>query len=398
MLIDIKIPSPGESITEVELAKWHVTDGDLVKKDQELAEVESDKATLPILAEQSGRISIKVLAGKTVSPGTIACTIDTSVDLPKATETEKKPLQKTPEPEHVVSSEADTKNEIKVTPVAQAMMDEHNLSVDDILNGLKHISSREVNLVLNKKDSVQHETNSPVNSFDRTEDVQKMTQLRKKLSKRLVAVKNETAMLTTFNEVNMQNIATIRKTYNERFLAKYGVKLGFMSFFTLAAAKALTEFPMVNSFIGDEEIITPNYVDVAIAVSAPKGLVVPVVRNANKKPLHTIEQEIAMLAEKARNNRLSIEEMTGGTFTITNGGVFGSLLSTPILNPPQSAILGMHNIVDRPVAENGQVVIRPMMYVALSYDHRIIDGKDSVSFLVRVKEYIEHPEGLLLNI
>jgi 2-oxoglutarate dehydrogenase E2 component (dihydrolipoamide succinyltransferase) len=397
MLIDIKIPSPGESITEVELAKWHVSDGDLVSKDQELAEVESDKATLPILAEQAGRIAIVISAGSTVAPGTVACTIDTSVK-PVEAETPKTKVQKeTAKEERKPDLKIEAISEIKVTPVAQAMMEEHNLSVEDIIKGLKHISSREVNLALTNTDRVQPEINHTDN-IDRTEEIQKMTQLRKKLSKRLVAVKNETAMLTTFNEVNMQRIASIRKTYNERFLTKYGVKLGYMSFFTLAAAKALSEFRMVNSFIGDDEIITPNYVDVAIAVSTPKGLMVPVVRNADKKPLHLIEQEIAQLAEKARNNRLSIEEMTGGTFTITNGGVFGSLLSTPIINPPQSAILGMHNIVDRPIAENGQVVIRPMMYLALSYDHRIIDGKDSVSFLVRIKEYIENPEGLLLDI
>ncbi|MFB6317953.1 2-oxoglutarate dehydrogenase complex dihydrolipoyllysine-residue succinyltransferase [Saccharicrinis sp. FJH54] len=422
MILEIKIPSPGESITEVELATWNVKDGDQVKKDQEVAEIESDKATLPLLAEQGGKITILIKEGEMAKPGDIACKIDTeakgavseeAVEEPKKEqkeEPETKKVEKPAEKEEVKESKPEKKqtasepaqekspetNDVKVTPVAQAMMEEAGVSVEDIINGLKRISSREVKMVLNEKKAPLPTGN--VEYEGRKEERQRMSQLRKKLSKRLVAVKNETAMLTTFNEVDMHRIISLRQTYNEQFIEKYGIKLGFMSFFTKAVAKTLKHFPMVNARIEEDQIVLPDFADVAIAVSTPKGLMVPVVRDADKKSIPQIEQEIADLAKKAREAKLSIEEMTGGTFTITNGGVFGSLLSTPIINPPQSAILGMHNIVERPVAENGQVVIRPMMYVALSYDHRIIDGKDSVSFLVKLKQYIENPEGLFMEI
>lgn len=414
-MIEIKVPSPGESITEVELASWNVKDGEQVQKDQEIAEIESDKATLPLLAEQPGKISILIQAGEMAKPGDIACKIDTDAageapaeEKDKATEEEKNPeAEKKSASDDKIEDKKDAGDkasksvkpegsDIKATPVAQAMMEENGLSVEDIINGLKRISSREVKMVVEDKKSPLSEGN--VAHEEREEERQRMSQLRKKLSKRLVAVKNETAMLTTFNEVDMHRVMNLRSTYNDQFIEKYGFKLGFMSFFTKAVAKSLKHFPMVNARIEDDQIVMPNYADVAIAVSTPKGLMVPIVRDADKKSIPQIEQEIGELAKKAREARLSMDEMTGGTFTITNGGVFGSLLSTPIINPPQSAILGMHNIVERPVAENGQVVIRPMMYTALSYDHRIIDGKDSVGFLVKLKEYIENPEGLFMDI
>lgn len=400
MILEIKIPTPGESITEVELAAWHVKSGDIVRKDQEIAEIESDKATLPLMAEASGEVAILIEEGSTVAPGSIACTIDTE----KASEVSEEPVVeaspeiKQPEQkEKIDSPDSKSESNIKVSPKAKAMMQEASVSIDDIVAGLKRITSREVEMVLNNP-ATPSAAPVPAKSFSRDEAHIKMSMLRKKLSKRLVAVKNETAMLTTFNEVNMDRIMNLRSLYKEKFLAKYGIKLGFMSFFTKAAAKAMADHPMVNARIDEDEIISPEFVDIGIAVSAPKGLMVPVVRNTESKSISEIELEIGELAGKARNGKLSIEEMSGGTFTITNGGVFGSLLSTPIINPPQSAILGMHNIVERPVAEKGQVVIRPMMYVALSYDHRIIDGKDSVGFLVKLKGYLENPETLFFDL
>ncbi len=409
MILEIKIPSPGESISEVELASWNVAEGDYVEKDQELGEIESDKATLPLLAEDAGVVSLLIAEGDTVAVGAIACKIDTD-----AAPSEKKseaPKAEAPVKEEPKAQPAEVKTEtkkpletgdVKVTPVAKAMMEEQGFSVDDIINGLKHISSREVQAVMDAgkaKAAAPEQTPAaqPV-SFERNEDRSKMSQLRKKLSQRLVSVKNETAMLTTFNEVDMSAVKAFRAKFQEAFIAKYGIKLGFMSFFSKAVACAMQHHPMVNSRIDGDEIITPNFVDIAIAVSTPKGLMVPVVRDVNNKSLGQIEAEIAELAAKARKGRLTMAEMTGGTFTITNGGVFGSLLSTPIINPPQSGILGMHNMVDRPVAVNGEVVIRPMMYTALSYDHRIIDGKDSVGFLVKLKEYIESPEKMLMDL
>lgn len=405
MIIEIKIPTPGESITEVELAAWHIKSGDMVGKDQEIAEIESDKATLPLMAEQAGKVTIIVEEGSTIAPGTIACTIDTEAEgvIPVAENVSPVKDDLVPRSEEVAvkepeAAEKDTAvvSRIKVTPKAQAMMEEASLSVDDIVAGLKRITSREVGAVLGAGNT--NGQSMPQGAFSREEELIKMSMLRKKLSKRLVKVKNETAMLTTFNEVNMARVMSFRAQYKEKFLEKYGVKLGFMSFFTKAAAKAMADHPMVNARMDDETIVSPKFVDIGIAVSAPKGLVVPVVRNAESKSISEIEIEISQLAAKARLGKLSMDEMTGGTFTITNGGVFGSLLSTPIINPPQSAILGMHNIVERPIAENGQVVIRPMMYIALSYDHRVIDGKDSVGFLVKLKGYLENPETLFFDI
>ncbi len=406
MIVEIKIPSPGESISEVELASWNVASGDYVEKDQELGEIESDKATLPLLAEQAGEITILIEEGSTVAVGSIACSINTDVtasekkaEAPKAEEPKEEIKEEVKQPiaEKPAAKPLET-GDIKVTPVAKAMMEEQGFSVDDIINGLKHISSREVQAVMDAGTSKAEPVAKVQQAFDRNEDRTKMSQLRKKLSQRLVSVKNETAMLTTFNEVDMSAVKAFRAKFQEAFVAKYGIKLGFMSFFSKAVAAAMQHHPMVNSRIDGEEIVTPNFVDIAIAVSTPKGLMVPVVRDVNNKSLGEVEVEIAELAAKARKGRLSMDEMTGGTFTITNGGVFGSLLSTPIINPPQSGILGMHNIVERPVAVNGEVVIRPMMYTALSYDHRIIDGKDSVGFLVKLKEYIESPEKLLMDL
>ncbi|MFV0375880.1 MAG: 2-oxoglutarate dehydrogenase complex dihydrolipoyllysine-residue succinyltransferase [Mangrovibacterium sp.] len=401
MIIEIKIPTPGESITEVELGKWLVEDGSIVEKNTDVAEIESDKATLTVVAAEAGKISFKVQEGDTVAVGAVACTIDTSF-AGEATPKTEAPRPKTEE-KLVVKEEqtpaAETKPEhahVKTTAVAREIMAEHNLSVDDILSGLQRIGKREVEAIINQPTAVKTLAANPSKElFSRGEKREKMTPLRRKLSERLVSVKNETAMLTTFNEVDMTAINEIRKQYQTKFVEKHGFKLGFMSFFTKAVATAMPFHPAINSMIDGDEILTPSFVDVGIAVQTPKGLMVPIVRNAESKSIPAIELEIKELADKARAKKITVEELTGGTFTITNGGTFGSLLSTPIINPPQSAILGMHNIVDRPVALNGQVVIRPMMYLALSYDHRLIDGKDSVGFLVKVKTFIENPHLLL---
>ena len=403
MIIEIKVPSPGESITEVEIGHWLVADGSVVVKNQEIAEVESDKATLTMIADESGKIKLLAQEGDKVAVGSVVCTIDTSVAAVKAetkaeakekqvkkAEAEKKAEVKT-EAKSEIGAEADSK--VKVTDVAREIMKEHGLSVEDIINGLKRIGKKEVETFLQlPKEGVESVVVPKLASRDL--DREKMSSLRRKLSERLVAVKNETAMLTTFNEIDMSYVMNLRAKYQQKFTETHGLKLGFMAFFTKAVATAMDFHPMVNAQIDGDEIVMPKFVDVGIAVSTPKGLMVPIVRNAESKSIAQIELEIKELAEKARSKKISVEELSGGTFTITNGGVFGSLLSTPIINPPQSAILGMHNIVDRPVAVNGQVVIRPMMYVALSYDHRIIDGKDSVGFLVKVKELIENPERM----
>jgi 2-oxoglutarate dehydrogenase E2 component (dihydrolipoamide succinyltransferase) len=405
MIIEIKIPSPGESITEVEIAQWFVSDGDYVNKDQELGEIESDKATLPILAEKAGEVHILVEAGNTIKVGEIACSIDTSAKAPDNKEKESKKketenvvktnLTEKTEPFENTSQnkQPDNKQQVKSTPLARKMMAENNLDIDDILNGLKKITTQEVKQVID----LQYRMTSAEIPKERAENVEKMSSLRRKVSQRLVAVKNETAMLTTFNEVDMSAIIDIRKKFQKEFIEKYGLKLGFMSFFTKAVTIALQNFPKINSYIEGENIVTPNYVDVGIAVQTDKGLMVPIVRNTNTLSLAEIEIQIAELAKRARAFRITPEEMSNGTFTITNGGVFGSMLSTPILNPPQSGILGMHNIMERPVAVDGQVVVKPMMFIALSYDHRIVDGRDSVSFLVKVKELLESPYKLLFN-
>jgi 2-oxoglutarate dehydrogenase E2 component (dihydrolipoamide succinyltransferase) len=417
MIVEVKVPSPGESVTEVEIGSWLVEDGALVHKDQEIAEVESDKATLTIVAGESGKLSIKTGEGETVEVGAVVCTIDTSMK-PEEKPEEKDSKEKgtSPEAENQKTHEQkDTEakdgevpgkkptndeqasheyDQVKITPVAKAFMKEEGISIDDVIKGLKRIGKKEVEAAMGVAgDSAEGEWRSPKEA-SREVDRNRMTPLRRKLAERLVAVKNETAMLTTFNEIDMGSVMELRKKYQQQFVEMQGFKLGFMSFFTKAVALAMNSHPMVNAQLDGDEIVSPQFVDVGIAVSTPKGLMVPIVRNAESKTIPQIELEIKELAEKARNKKISVDELTGGTFTITNGGVFGSLLSTPVINPPQSAILGMHNIVDRPVAINGQVVIRPMMYVALSYDHRIIDGKDSVGFLVRVKEFIEHPERM----
>ena len=397
MIIEIKIPTPGESITEVELGKWLVEDGDIVEKNQELAEVESDKATLTIVASDAGKISFKVTEGDTVEVGAIASTIDTEF----AKEIKKKEPKAQVKEEEVKELESESLVEkeqpkIRTTAVAQKMMDDNNLSVDDIIHGLHRIGKKEVEAVLGDSPSIVSGSRNKKPSL-RSVKREKMSMLRRKLSARLVAVKNETAMLTTFNEVDMSRVMAIRKEYQTMFVEKNGFKLGFMSFFTKAVATALQFHPTVNAMIDGEEIVAPDYVDVGIAVQTPKGLMVPIIRNAESKSISEIELGIKELAEKARSKKISVEELSGGTFTITNGGTFGSLLSTPIINPPQSAILGMHNIVERPIAIDGQVVVRPMMYLALSYDHRIIDGKDSVGFLLKIKELIEHPDRLVTD-
>ncbi len=410
MISEVKIPSPGESITEVLLARWFVEDGDQVEKDQELGEVESDKATLPLISASSGSISILVKEGETVKIGVVACRIDSEKTGKTKAKAEAKPenkdeiikvlevkpeapKEKPAEKTAPVQASAEPGN-VKATPLARKMMKEHQLSVKDIIDGLQKITTHEVEMVL---DSKQQGFVKPEVTASREVKRQNMSPLRKKLAERLVAVKNETAMLTTFNEVDMSAVMDMRKKYQAKFEAKYGIKVGFMSFFAKAVAEALKLHPMVNSQIDGDEIITPDYYDIGIAVSTEKGLMVPVLRSVETMSLADIEKNIAALAAKARAGRISLDEMSGGTFTITNGGVFGSMLSTPIINPPQSAILGMHNIVDRPVAVDGKVEIRPVMYVALSYDHRIIDGRDSVGFLVKVKQFIENPVKLLFG-
>tara|TARA_B100001250_G_scaffold412933_1_gene445490 strand:+ start:794 stop:1981 length:1188 start_codon:yes stop_codon:yes gene_type:complete len=380
MLLEMRVPSPGESISEVEIVEWLVEDGDYVEKDQAVAEIDSDKATLELPAEENGTIKIVVADGETVAVGDIVCIIDTSV---KA-EAKVKPIK-----EDVLEAPKSAAKSLpvlgsrKVTPLASAMLDEH-----DVL--AKELKGTGKDGKITKSDvlgAMQGDSSDGPRGTSR----KKISSLRRKIASRLVAVKNETAMLTTFNEVDMTEIFTIRKEYKEQFKEKYGVSLGFMSFFTKAVTTALQDFKDVNSMIDGREVIHHNYVDIGIAVSAPKGLMVPVVRNAELMNFQAIELEIKRLATKARDGKITINEMLDGTFTITNGGVFGSMLSTPIINPPQSAILGMHNIVERPMAINGEVKIRPIMYVALSYDHRIIDGKESVGFLARVKECLENP-------
>ena len=386
MKLEMRVPSPGESISEVEIAEWLVEDGDYVEKDQSIAEIDSDKATLELPAEESGVIKIIVGDGETVAVGDVVCIIDTSV---KGTSSKKK----TPHDKVGESVKLETKksneNLVKATPLAKEIIHQNNIQVDKI------IASGDDGRIT-KSDVVQL-MNSNSSKDDRGSSLSKMTSLRRKIATRLVAVKNETAMLTTFNEVDMTAINLLRTKYKERFKEKHSVGLGFMSFFSKAVTKALDEFKDVNAMVSGDQIVHYDYVDLGIAVSAPKGLMVPVVRNAEGLTFREIESEIKRLAIKARDGKITIDEMLNGTFTITNGGVFGSMLSTPIINPPQSAILGMHNIVERPVALNGEIVIRPIMYLALSYDHRIIDGKSSVGFLCKVKEYLEDPSNYLMD-
>ena len=382
----MKVPSPGESISEVEIAEWLVENGDYVTKDQAIAEIDSDKATLELPAEESGIINIIVSEGETVSVGDIVCHIDTSVikeeiDISKDTDVIAEKKEKN-------NDKSIKKLKSKVTPLASAMISDLDIS-EDQLKGTGSDGKITKNDVLALESIDSNENRKYI--------TKKMSSLRRKISSRLVAVKNETAMLTTFNEVDMTEIFKIREKYKESFKKKHKVNLGFMSFFTKAVTIALNEFKAVNSMVDGDNIVSYNYSDIGIAVSAPKGLMVPVLRNAELMTFKDIEFEIKRLATKARDGKITLDEMLGGTFTITNGGVFGSMLSTPIINPPQSAILGMHNIIERPIAIDGEVFVRPMMYVALSYDHRVIDGRESVGFLVRVKECLENPFDHLMN-
>jgi 2-oxoglutarate dehydrogenase E2 component (dihydrolipoamide succinyltransferase) len=410
MATEIKVPSPGESITEVLLANWLVENNSYVEQNQDVAEIDSDKATLSVAAPLSGKITFLVGAGETVNVGTVIATIEAGegemLVVEQVAKVESK-VDKTPLSDSKPAAvQLHKKAEIlHASPLARKLMESENISDDEIITFFKHnrlgvkdveffVDGRQKSGVGSSKFEVR---SSKSETSSRETDHKKMTPLRKKLSERLVSVKNETAMLTTFNEVNMTPIMEIRKKYKDTFMKKHDVNLGFMSFFTKAVTEALKLYPQVNSQINGDEIVSFNYADISVAVSGPKGLVVPVIRNAESLSLAEIELKIKELATKARENKLSLEEMTGGTFTITNGGVFGSMMSTPILNPPQSAILGMHNIVERPIAVNGKVEIHPMMYVALSYDHRIIDGRESVGFLVKVKEMLENPVKMLFG-
>ncbi len=394
MVLEMKVPSPGESITEVEIATWLVEDGDYVEKDQPIAEVDSDKATLELPAEESGIITFKAEEGDAVAVGEVVCLIDTSAAKPEGNAAPKV-IENVAE-KKVEAPKTESKTATYATgtasPAAKKVLAEKGMSASAVKGTGK--DGR-----ITKEDAVKATPSmgtQPV-SGSRGSERKKMSMLRRKVAERLVAVKSETAMLTTFNEVNMQPIFDLRTQFKEDFKAKHGVSLGFMSFFTKAIVRALEMYPTVNSMIDGKEMVSFDFIDISIAVSGPKGLMVPVIRNAENLTFRGVEREVKRLAIRARDGQITVDEMTGGTFTITNGGVFGSMLSTPIINPPQSAILGMHNIVQRPMAVNGEVVIQPIMYVALSYDHRIIDGKESVGFLVAVKEALENPVELLLD-
>ncbi len=407
--IEMKVPSPGESITEVVIARWIKKDGEYVEKDEEIAEIDSDKATLTINAEESGAIKLLAKEGDTVKVGQVICSIDTSVKGEKKVQSLKVESSKVVEPvkaevPKVTATSAPVKEAAKSesyasgtpSPAAKKIMEENNVPANKLSGTGKDGRITKGDVVNALSAGFDSSTTAGWGGSRDTERA-KMTPLRKKLAQRLVAVKNETAMLTTFNEIDMSAIYALRAKYKDKFKEVHGTNLGFMSFFTKAVTEALNLFPAVNAMIDGEEIVYHKYADIGVAVSAPKGLMVPVVRNAEQMSLAQIETSIKNLALKARDNKITIDDMSGGTFTITNGGVFGSMMSTPIINPPQSAILGMHNVVDRPVAVNGQVVIRPMMYVALSYDHRVIDGRESVGFLVKVKEMLENPTKMLFG-
>jgi 2-oxoglutarate dehydrogenase E2 component (dihydrolipoamide succinyltransferase) len=393
MILEMKVPSPGESISEVEIAQWLVEDGDYVEKDQTIAEVDSDKATLDLPAEESGVITLKAEEGDAVLVGQVICLIDTKATKPKK-QTKKVSEVKTEEKlEKNDHENIDSKNDVKFpSPAASKILNEKGIDPKTVKGSGKggRISKQDALKALPKVDI-------EAISRERKVDSKKMSLLRRKVSERLVSVKNQTAMLTTFNEVNMSSIFELRKKYKEEFKAKHDVGLGFMSFFTKAVVYALKEFPDVHSMIDGDHQIKFDFYDISIAVSGPKGLMVPVLRDCQDLTFSGIESEIKRLALKARDGEITVEDMSGGTFTISNGGVFGSMLSTPILNPPQSAILGMHNIIERPIAVDGKVEIHPMMYLALSYDHRIIDGKESVGFLLTIKEALENPIETLMD-
>ncbi|MGB6153270.1 MAG: 2-oxoglutarate dehydrogenase complex dihydrolipoyllysine-residue succinyltransferase [Pricia sp.] len=416
MILEMKVPSPGESITEVEIAEWLVEDGDYVEKDQAIAEVDSDKATLELPAEESGTITLKAEVGDAVGVGEVVCLIDTEGAKPegasKGADTaseggdegsgsdaekdldeqrekteDKKDSEKAPPPKQAEESYASG----AASPAAKKILAEKNIDAASVKG-----SGKDGRITKDDAVNAVPSMGTPTGG-NRGESRTKLSMLRRKVAERLVSVKNETAMLTTFNEVNMSAIFELRNTYKEDFKEKHGVGLGFMSFFTKAVVKALQEFPSVNSMIDGKEMVSFDFCDISIAVSGPKGLMVPVIRNAENLTFRGIEAEVKRLALRAREGEITVDEMTGGTFTITNGGIFGSMLSTPIINPPQSAILGMHNIVERPIAVDGAIAVAPIMYVAVSYDHRIIDGKESVGFLVAIKEALENPEELLMD-
>ncbi len=392
-MLEMKVPSPGESITEVEIAQWLVADGDYVEKDQAIAEVDSDKATLELPAEASGIITLKAEEGDAVAVGQVVCLIDTDAARPEGGAA---PKAASPAPNAAATTAHTPVKTVSYatgtpSPSAKKLMDEKGLSADQIQG-----TGRDGRIL--KEDVIKGApAMGSAASENRGSSRQKLSMLRRKVAERLVSAKNETAMLTTFNEVDMSAIFALRNEYKEAFKAKHDVGLGFMSFFTLAVVRALELFPDVNSMIDGDHKVTYDYKDISIAVSGPKGLMVPVIRNAEELSFQGVEAEVKRLALRARDGQITVDEMTGGTFTISNGGVFGSMLSTPIINPPQSGILGMHNIVDRPVVKHGAVAIAPIMYVALSYDHRIIDGRESVGFLVAVKEALEDPIQHLMH-
>ncbi|WP_449387260.1 2-oxoglutarate dehydrogenase complex dihydrolipoyllysine-residue succinyltransferase [Chryseobacterium lineare] len=399
-VLEMKVPSPGESITEVEIATWLVKDGDYVEKDQPIAEVDSDKATLELPAEQSGVITLKAEEGDVVQVGQVVCLIDMDAAKPEgsaapAAETPKQEEAPKPAAQPAAVAAVQTYATGAPSPAAKKILDEKGMDATQVSGSGRdgRITKSDAELA-----AVPAFGGNPVTATgSRSTTTTKLSVLRRKIAQRLVSVKNETAMLTTFNEVDMSEIFRLRKQYKEEFAQRHGVGLGFMSFFTKAVTRALQMYPDVNASIDGDFKVNYDFCDISIAVSGPKGLMVPVLRNAENMSFASVEANIKDLAIKVRDGKITVDEMTGGTFTITNGGTFGSMMSTPIINPPQSAILGMHNIIQRPVAVDGQVVIRPMMYVAMSYDHRIIDGKESVGFLVAVKEAIDNPVGILMN-
>lgn len=410
---EVKVPSPGESISEVDLAAWTVSDGDYVEIDDVIAEIDSDKATLELTAPTSGTITLKAEEGDTVEVGAVVAEIDTSAEAPaggskdKKEEESSKDSKKEEKKEESKSSDKEVSKsdsednsskhaEGHPSPAARKLMKENNVSSSQVKGSGKGGRITKQDVVSAMAAGIPAESTQGWGG-SREQSREKMSSLRRKVAERLVSVKNETAMLTTFNEIDMGEVMALRSRLKDKFKEHHDVNLGFMSFFTKAVTEALNHFPAVNAMIDGNEIVYHDYADIGIAVSSPKGLMVPVVRNAEQMSLAEIEADIKRLAIKARDGKLSIDEMSGGTFTITNGGVFGSMMSTPIINPPQSAILGMHNIVERPVAINGEVKIRPIMYVALSYDHRIIDGKESVSFLYKIKEMIENPSRIIFG-
>ena len=386
MVLEMKIPSPGESITEVEISQWMVKDGDIVSKDQTIAELDSDKATLDLPAEASGKITFKAQEGDTMLVGDIVCLIDTS-QASIVIESSNDIINDSIKEENKI--EIDQSDDVSITPLARNIASDKGIDINEIKAKGEKITKEDVLKVVPAMGSSNDE--------GRGESRKKLSMLRRKVAERLVSVKNQTAMLTTFNEADLSKIFDLRKKYKEAFSQKHGVSLGFMSFFTKAVTRALEMYPDVNSMIDGNEKVSFNYCDISIAVSGPKGLMTPILRNAQNLSFAAVEQEIKRLADNVKNKSITVDDLTGGTFTISNGGVFGSMLSTPIINPPQSGILGMHNIIQRPVAIDGKVEIRPMMYLALSYDHRIIDGNQSVGFLIAVKEGVEDPENILMD-